>query len=240
MPEPTKRYQAVKHALIEDVREGRWKQGERIPSEPSLARRFKVSVGTIRQAMGELAAEHVLVRQQGRGTFVATHTRDYLLNVFFPFVDRNDLKRLPESRMLDFRKVPATRDVALALALPARAQVYAVDHLMSFGGDPVIFDRILLPVARFAGLDRHRIEQRDGTFFGLYQQHFAVSVLKTVERLVAVAADARTAALLDIDLGSPVLKVSRVALSYRDAPVELRTRFVKTDDIAYLSVLGKR
>ncbi|MFP5407449.1 MAG: GntR family transcriptional regulator, partial [Gammaproteobacteria bacterium] len=66
-------YRQIQALLTRSLQEGEWKPGEAIPSEPELATRFGVSQGTVRKAIDELAAAHVVVRRQGRGTFVASH-----------------------------------------------------------------------------------------------------------------------------------------------------------------------
>ncbi|HXM81598.1 MAG TPA: GntR family transcriptional regulator, partial [Burkholderiales bacterium] len=66
-------YRQIKDLLLESLRSGEWRPGEAIPSEIELAARFRVSQGTVRKAVDELAAENLLVRRQGKGTFVATH-----------------------------------------------------------------------------------------------------------------------------------------------------------------------
>jgi GntR family transcriptional regulator len=119
---------------------GKWKHGQRIASEPQLAARYGVSVGTIRKAVGELEAENVLVRQQGRGTFVASHTRDYMLNVFFRIEGRDGRKELPTATLLSMRRGRADRLTAKALELGARAPVIEIETLLRLHGKPTILD----------------------------------------------------------------------------------------------------
>ena len=69
-------YQQIKALILGSLQAGEWKPGEAIPSENDLAARFKVSQGTVRKAIDELASENLLVRRQGKGTFVATHHED--------------------------------------------------------------------------------------------------------------------------------------------------------------------
>ena len=67
-------YRQIKDFLIRSLEEGEWGPGDAIPSEGDLALRFNVSQGTVRKAIDEMAAEHLLVRRQGKCTFVATHS----------------------------------------------------------------------------------------------------------------------------------------------------------------------
>jgi GntR family transcriptional regulator len=66
-------YQQIKALITQSLQSGEWKPGELIPSEVELANRYKVSQGTVRKAIDELAADNLVMRRQGKGTFVATH-----------------------------------------------------------------------------------------------------------------------------------------------------------------------
>lgn len=66
-------YQQIKTLILQSLQAGEWKPGEMIPSEMELAARYKVSQGTVRKAIDELAAENLVARRQGKGTFVTTH-----------------------------------------------------------------------------------------------------------------------------------------------------------------------
>src|SRR5437868_7695846 len=67
-------YEQIKMLLTNSLVAGEWKPGEAIPSEMDLAARYHVSQGTVRKAIEELAAEAILTRRQGKGTFVASHS----------------------------------------------------------------------------------------------------------------------------------------------------------------------
>jgi GntR family transcriptional regulator len=71
-------YQQIKLLITRSLQEGEWKPGEAIPAETDLAARYRVSQGTVRKAIDELATENLLVRRQGKGTFVATHAEEQI------------------------------------------------------------------------------------------------------------------------------------------------------------------
>ena len=75
-------YQQIKGLILQSLQQGEGKPGEVIPSEFDLAARYKVSQGTVRKAIDELAADNLLVRRQGRGTFVATHAEQHVQDRF--------------------------------------------------------------------------------------------------------------------------------------------------------------
>ena len=103
---------------------------------------------------------------------------------------------------------------------------------------PVIVDDIALPALRFAGLTERQFRERRSTIYNLYQESFGISVVKTRERLRARAADAASGALLDVTRATPLLQIRRVALTYRDRPVEYRVSLVNTQRHEYWAEIG--
>jgi GntR family transcriptional regulator len=233
-------YRSVKQQITEALGSGKWKHGQRIASEPQLAARFGVSVGTVRKAIGELEAENILVREQGRGTFVVSHTRDYMLNVFFRIVDADGHKELPTVSLIGMKRGRADRSTAALLSLAPRAPVIDIEALLSLKGRPTIFDRIRLPAQRFGELGEHLFARRTGTIYGLFQERFGITVVRADERITAVAAGEREARVLGVARGAPLLRIQRVAYTYKDVPVDARVRLVDSSRHGYLSVLGSR
>src|SRR5215217_519233 len=123
-------YKEVKLRLTRDLANGEWKPGEAIPSESKLAERFNVSIGTIRKAIDELVAERILLRQQGRGTFVATHTEDRTLFYFFHIVGKDGSRELPVMELLSFKKARANAAEEELLKLERGAAVFRIQNLL--------------------------------------------------------------------------------------------------------------
>jgi GntR family transcriptional regulator len=232
-------YKEVKIRLTRSLAAGEWKPGQAIPSESRLAERFNVSIGTIRKAIDELVAERILLRQQGRGTFVASHTEDRTLFYFFHIVGKDGSRELPVTELLAFRKARASATEEERLRLSRGAATFRIQNLLKLGGRPVVFDDITVPAERFPDLDENVFAEREGTIYGLYQARYGISVLRISERLSAAPASARAATLLDMTAESPALVIKRVAYTYDDTPVEYRVSWVNTDRHEYSSDLWK-
>jgi GntR family transcriptional regulator len=231
-------YRVLERRMRDALASGEWKPGGAIPPERALASRFHVSIGTVRRAIDELVAAHVLIRQQGRGTFVANHDRDRLLFYFFHVAPEHGPKQYPDVRLIAFARGKADRAEAEALRIAGGAPVYRVRNLLHLAGRPVIVDDLTLPAARFPGLTESKFRRRPSTIYNLYQNAFGVSVVRTRERLRAIVADAESARLLDVAKGAPLLSIRRIALSYRDEPVELRISRVDTREHEYWAEFG--
>ena len=232
-------YKEVKIRLTHSLASGAWKPGEAIPSESRLAKQFDVSIGTVRKAIDELVAEKILVRQQGRGTFVATHTADRTLFYFFHIVGKDGSRELPVTELLSFRGGKATAEEHEALQLERAAPVLRVRNLLRLSGEPVLYDELTIPAKLFSGLTEDIFAQRETTIYGLYQAQWGINVVRIGERLSAVAAPARVASVLGIAPGTPVLLIRRIAHTYHDQPVEYRLSWVDTGRHEYLSDLWK-
>lgn len=232
-------YRTLKLQFTEALREGRWKHGQKIASESVLAQRYGVSVGTVRKAVGELVAENVLLREQGRGTFVRTHGRDYMLSVFFRIVGKDGGHELPAVRLLSMGPARADSTTALALKVAPRSPVIDVENLLSLDGRPAILDRMRVSRSLFPDLTERVFAGRVATVYGLFQDHYGITVVRAEEFLTAVLADKRTAELLGVKPGEPLLRIARTSYTYRDQPVDYRIRLLNCAHHGYSSTLGK-
>jgi GntR family transcriptional regulator len=233
-------YKGVKMLITQGLMAGEWRPGQAIPSESRLAGRFGVSLGTVRKAIDELVAEKILVRQQGRGTFVAAHTPDRTLFYFFHIAGRDGRKETPETELLSFARGRADADEAAKLAISRGERVLRIRNLLRLAGDPVVIDDIVIAAQLVPGLDEAGFAGRDETIYGLYQARYGINVIRISERLSATVADAQSAQLLAVAAGTPLLCIARVAYTYHDRPVELRRSLVDTTAHEYTSDLVKQ
>jgi len=231
-------YKDVKRRLTDALTRGDWKPGAAIPAERRLSERFRISVGTVRKAIDELVAENILIRQQGRGTFVASHNREREVFYFLHVVPQHGPKQYPEVQLQAFARGKADRMTAEALAIEPGDSVIRIRNVLRLDGVPVIVDDIALPALRFAGLTERQFGERRSTIYNLYQEAFGISVVKTRERVRATPADDASAALLAVTPATPLLQIRRVALTYRDAPVEHRVSLVNTERHEYWAEIG--
>ena len=227
-------YRQVKDVLVKRIAEGVWAAGGALPSEPDIAADLGVSHGTVRKALDELAAENLVVRRQGKGTFVARHDEARILFQFFKLIPDTGERRFPDSRILGVEVRDADAEAVRILALRKGAKVVALERVRSLADRICIVERIVLPKALFLG-----IEKRDlpNNLYELYRSEFGVTITRATERLKAVAATRREAKHLDVAVGAPLLAIDRTALAIDGAPVEWRVSLCRTDAFHYLSDL---
>jgi GntR family transcriptional regulator len=231
-------YRQIKDFLIHSLEAGEWGPGDAIPSEGELAARFNVSQGTVRKAIDEMAAENLLVRRQGKGTFVATHSDPRSFYRFLRLVPDDGSSTHTVSDPFSCKLIPANAEVAAALRLQVGDMVICVERLLRFNEDPVVFDQIYLLAELFSGLTLERLRSGDRSLYSLFESDFGVRMINAEEHLRAVAADGYTAGLLNLPEGHPLLLVERTAYTYGNKPVEWRRGLYCTNQHYYRNELG--
>jgi len=239
-PEPafSPLYQQIKALMMSSLQRAEWGPGEAIPSETELAVRFKVSQGTVRKAIDELAAENLLVRRQGKGTFVATHAEERVQFRFLRLMPDDGEPTNMARRLIDCKRQRAPAEIARALQLRASDPVIRVRRVLSSRGTPIVFDDIWLPAHLFKGLTAQRLAEHRGPMYSMFEAEFGVRMIRAEEKIRAVAADVASAALLSVGAGGPLLSVERLSLTYGDKPVELRRGLYTTASHYYRNDLS--
>jgi GntR family transcriptional regulator len=234
-------YQQIKGLILNSLRLGEWKPGEAIPSEMELATRFRVSQGTVRKAIDELAAENLLVRRQGKGTFVATHAAHHVQFRFLklvPDVGTPGSEGPAQRTIVECKRTRASAEIARALELKTGDAVLQLRRVLSFAGTPTILEDIWLPAAPFKGLTTERLVNDTGPMYALFEAEFNVRMVRAEEKIRAQPAVDGLELLLKVKPGTPLLSVERIAYTYNDMPMELRRGYYRTDTHYYHNTLG--
>ena len=215
-------YQQIKALITQSLQSGEWKPGELMPSEVELAARFKVSQGTVRKAIDELAAENLVVRRQGKGTFVATHHEERAHFRFLKLMPDEGVPHHPDNRIVEVKRIRAPAEVARLLELKSGDAVVYIKRVQSFDGAPTILEELWLPGQLFKGLTAERLVEYKGPMYGLFESEFGTRMIRATEKIRAVGADSAAAEYLQVAEGTPLLCAERVSFTYGDKAVELR------------------
>lgn len=228
-------YQQVKERLLNRLIDGTWPPGMPLPSEHQLAQEMNVSQGTIRKALDAMTAEHLLVRAQGRGTFVAEAEDRRILFRFLRLTADDDSRQFPESSVASLRQRASNAEERRKLQLAKGERTWLIGRTRELGGRPVVFESIRLPMALFPGLDE--IKPIPNNVYALYASRFGLTVGRVTEKLKAILASKADASKLDCAEGDALLRIDRIAYSLRGTPVEWRVSHCLTDEFHYRSEL---
>jgi GntR family transcriptional regulator len=228
-------YAKVREALIERIRTGGWLPGQLIPNEFELAAEFGVSQGTARKALDALATDGLVVRRQGRGTFVVEHTPANVLFRFFNIFEDSGTQVRPDSPSAKPEAGSATTEEIEALALKPGARVIRVSRVRTRNGRPFVLEAIVLPDELYPGLAAR--PEIPNTLYDLFQREFGVFVARGDERVTAMIAGPKESAALSVPPGTALLRISRVAYGLDDRAVEWRVSACHLDGTHYLAKL---
>ena len=229
-------YQQVYDFLVKQIAAGEWAPGESLPSEQALAGRLNVSQGTVRKALDVLAADSLIDRRQGKGTYVAEHTAERALFRFFRLARPGGERAVPTSAGDTLKRRPARAADAARLGLAVGAEVYEVNRVRLVDGEPVVLEKIVLPAALFTDLERH--SPLPNALYALYQREYGVNIVSAQEELRADAARRDDCRRLRVAPGAPLLHIDRVAVSLEGVRIEWRSSRCDTSRLAYAVTLS--
>lgn len=216
-------YAQVRERLMERIINKEWRQGQSLPNEFDLARQFDVSIGTIRKAVEGLEAAKIVIRKQGRGTFVS---RDGSVPQTEPvswFADAGTDVASAAATTLSIIQREATAQEAAALALTADRAVIVIRRRRSFLGGALVLDRIALPRRLFFDLEPQ--EPLPDNLYEFYGDYFGVRAVRCRERVTVVGVADEVPTVLGLAAGAPALKIDRTSFSASGEPMEWRESF---------------
>jgi GntR family transcriptional regulator len=228
------KYYAVKRHLLEFI--GALDPGAPVPTERELATEMQTSRTTVRQALTELVVEGRLVRRQGSGTYVAEPkiTWPLYLASFTEQVEASGFK--PSAEMIATQRIAATAELAQKLALPARAPVYKIERLRFADAFPIAVETSWLPADRFPGLTRQI--RAHGSLHAILAEVYDTSLRTGEEWIETAPATPREAGPLGVDVGTPMLIVSRQNFDSAGSPVELGRTWFRSDRVTLVTHLA--
>jgi len=230
-------YEEVKKKITDSLIKGEWIPGESIPSEVELANKYDVSQGTVRKAIDDLSAESILIRRQGKGTYVATHDEENIQLRFLRLTSNLGLKEKLDNQLVSFSKEKATNKLAKILNITPASTILSLKRILTFNEKPLILDVIKIPAQSFRGLTAEMVVEKKGSMYRMYETDFGVRMLRADEKIKAISANFESASLLNVRENSPLLSVERLSYTYDNKPLEWRLGLCISDNHYYRSEL---
>lgn len=229
-------YGQVRDVLLDRIRRGQWKPGQVIPNEFEIAAEFNVSQGTARKAIDTLAADGLVVRRQGKGTYVVEHTPADMLFRYFQ-LHRDDGTPIKPTSPVSGGPVRglALEAEAAALGIAPDAPVIRIERTRFDEGRPLVHETIVLPDALYPGLAD--VPQVPNTLYDLFQRTYGRIIVRADERLTPIAAAGAAARSLRVANGTPLLSIDRIAYGLDDLRLEWRISVCHLQGAHYLARL---
>ncbi len=212
-------YGQVREMILGRIGRGEWGPGDSLPNEFILASQFDVSIGTIRRAIEGLEDSGIVVRKQGRGTYVSGQGAQALQNKFTIIRSLSGRPLQPAYKLLDMARRPATPAEAGRLGVETGAELIEVGQALSVAGRRIGVERSIIPAELLQGLEEHLTK---GQHLYASFSDLGVLVARVEDRIRGVPASDEVAADLGISANVPVLLVERLAFALDAKPVESR------------------
>jgi GntR family transcriptional regulator len=235
-PATEPKYYAVKRHLLDFI--GSLEPGAAVPTERELALRMQTSRTTVRQALAELVVEGRLVRRQGSGTYVAEPkiTWPLYLASFTEQVGASGFT--PSADVLGTQRLAASAELAHRLHVTPRAPVYKLERLRLADNWPIAVETSWLPAERFPGLTR--LIRTHGSLHAILAGDYGISIQTGEESIETAPATPREAGPLRVDVGTPMLVVSRQNFDADGTPVEFGRTWFRGDRVTLVTRLASR
>ncbi|MDO5530881.1 GntR family transcriptional regulator [Sutterella sp.] len=229
-------YQSVKDEILLRIRTEQWTVGSVLPNEIELAKLFGVSQGTVRRALKELVDDGLLVRRQGKGTYVNDYgrNRDFTRRQFQRFRPDREGAWQTTPKLVLFEEIPASMRVARALEITPTMPVIHLRRELVFvlarqQQPGTAFDEIWLPRDVFPRLTREMIDVDIRSIYGFYQHECDVTVTQVEDTAKAVLLNPEQAAVARVPLPCPAIRLERVSRNVSGRAVEYRIQTAVTE-----------
>lgn len=219
--------------LLREKIENELEPGALLPSERELSERYGLSRTTVRLALKELETLGLINRKHGKGTFVSDISLEATdLMGSYSFSDQmRSMGRVPETKVLEFEIVEATKSVAEHMGLRLGDKVFRMRRLRSADGIAMMVERSFLPVASFVTLTADDVVSK--SLYEVIEQDYHVKIRAAEEEFYASIARNGDAAILGIPEGAPVLKLVRTTYSDKNAVIEFTQSVARADQFKY-------
>jgi len=222
-------YHQVYLILKDGIRSGAYPNGSALPIEPTLCEEFGVSRITVKRAMKELVTDGLVVRQRGKGTFVADSAELPSRNALDDLLQSvQAIGEATEVQHLASDVLTPPKDVAKKLGLEAGAQVLRSNQLRLSDGDPLAVIIAYVPEA----IANRLIPDTENLPMLVRLNTAGIDVARAEQEVTATLAEPGIAAPLGIEVGSPLLKLTRLVFDDSDQPIEWLTSFYRGDRYA--------
>lgn len=225
-------YRAVEDHIRGLISSGKFIPGDLIPSERQLAQVLNVSPGTIKKAIDNLTWEGLLYRHQGKGTYVSKVDFEQSMFRFFSYGDAEGRPVRIHKETTNRRVERGRAEICRRLHVATGTRLLYIERIGYIEDKPILVEYSWWSTEAVPGLEDESIRVPD-YLYALVLDQFGVPVIRADETLTADVADEKTAAMINVDLGAPVIVLRRVAYTRGDKVVEVRTTKGRADRFSY-------
>jgi len=223
----------IKEELLNRIKSNEYKKGDRIPTELDLCKSFDVSRTTVRTALNQLTIEGYLVRQQGRGTFVADgKVKQTLSHTMKRYSDQVAVQgKKAEISLISINVVPATERLLQSLDVAINDPIQRIERVRKANGEITQYEVAYIPWSVAPGVTK---EHAETSIYATLKNAFNVHISKTTENIEIALADEVSSVHLDCEEGLPCFYIETIAEDDHGKKIEFSRSYFRGDKINFL------
>lgn len=230
------RYEQVRWYIQNLLTEHKWDKDTPLPTEAELAKSCEVSVGTVRKAVEKLVEEGVLLKQQGRGTFLKQPNFDSSMLRFFKYRNAQNTALLPIGELKSIMVIPAIPDINRKLALSPKEKLIYIERVRKIEEKVMLSEKIWLPESLFRPLLKFSVHEFNNLLYPFYYEHCQQFVFSATEQLFFIKSHQDD--YLQNNTNDSLVKICRIAKNLKGTPIEYRESVGLAEDFYYEIVIN--
>ncbi|MGC4378485.1 GntR family transcriptional regulator [Fictibacillus sp. Mic-4] len=225
-------YSQLKQIILEDIDRGVYSPGEKMPTESELCDKYGVSRITVRKAVLDLVDDGILIRQQGKGTFVQRQKiKRELISItgYSEFMVESGKK--PDTKIISLNILHASEEIADSLAIEPGDEILEMKRILFYDEMPFVFEVSTYPLTLVPNLDQY-IHESISTYEILKNRYHLYPAHKT-ELINVISAHAEEAKYLNCEVGTPLCKIDKIAYDADRQPIHTSALYYPADRVTF-------
>lgn len=230
-------YVQIAESLMTRIESGALSAGDRLPPERMLSEMLGVNRLTLRRALRVLAGQGLLIRRQGKGTYIARPKIERHAGSLVSFT--RGMQRsgyTPGAKVISFTQSTVDASLSKELQLPTSAPVYLIHRLRTLNQEPVLLERYTIPAEAFPDLQRFDLEGR--SLYEVLEEEYGIAVRRARQSLEPVSATEYEARLLEVERGAPLMLERRLSFDENEHPVEFGKDLYRGDRFRFVTEIA--
>ena len=225
-------YYKIFEDIYSDIRDGLYQEGDRLPSESELVRKYKVSRGTIREAIKMLLHQGFIVRERGKGTFVTFNKIEQDAQRLMGFTEL--MRRHGKSataKILEITTKHPSKRIQKLLHLNPSEKVTKIQRLRFSDDEPLVIERSYFVHEVFKPFLEYDLENE--SIYSLMYRKTLIRLGNALQSIEAVIAGPEESKLFKIDTGCPLLLMKRLITTRDNKPFEYSEDMYRSDKLKF-------
>lgn len=231
-------YAQISEIIRDAIHSGELGEHERVWSEREIMEKFFVSRNTAQSSIDELVKEGLLIRIQGKGTFVSNWRVNIGLQSLVSFSEATRIKgKVPSSKILSFIIEEPSKSIAQQLNISTSVPVYKLERLRLADDLPMMHEVSYLSTALLPSLTRFDFSEE--SLFSVIEKEYQFQISWQKQVILPIISSDYESELLSVNPGVPLIQTEGITYLVDNTPIEVN-RLIYRSDLYEISVVSKR